>query len=70
MDRTMNNKYLNLEQARKDGQLDRFAKLHSVRVDRDRFERLLNAMSLGVLEKAQRKRGKRSADFDKNRGET
>ncbi len=67
MDRTMNNKYLNLEQARKDGQLDRFAKLHSVRVDRDRFERLLNAMSLGVLEKLGAGRSKRSAKFSRIR---
>ena len=67
MGRTMNNKYLNLEQARKDGQLDRFAKLHSARVDRDRFERLLNTMSQGVLEKLSAGRSRRSAKFSRVR---
>jgi hypothetical protein len=43
-------KYLSLEEARKRGMLGRFAKEHPMEVDRDRFERLLAAMSQGVLE--------------------
>lgn len=43
-------KYLNLEEARRTGQLDRFWKEHPSRADRTRFRRLLNAMSLGALE--------------------
>ena len=61
----MSSEHLNLEQARQHGQFDCFAKLHPAKAERARFERLLKAMSLGVLEKAQRKR---SADLDKNRG--
>ena len=43
-------KYLSLEEARKSGMLDRFAKDHPSEADRDRFNRLLDAMSRGVLE--------------------
>jgi hypothetical protein len=43
-------KYLSLEEARKNGKLDRFAKEHPMEANRDRFLRLLNAMSQGVLE--------------------
>ena len=43
-------KYLSLEEARKSGALDRFAKEHPSEADRDRFARLLDAMSRGVLE--------------------
>ncbi len=43
-------KYLSLEEARKSGKLDRFAREHPSTADRDRFERLLDAMSRGVLE--------------------
>jgi hypothetical protein len=43
-------KYLSLEEARKAGELDRFAKEHPSEADKERFERLLNAMSRGVLE--------------------
>lgn len=43
-------KYLSLEEARKSGRLDHFAKEHPSEADRDRFNRLLDAMSRGVLE--------------------
>ena len=43
-------KHLNLEEARKMGQLDRFAKEHTSEAERDRFFRLLNAMATGALE--------------------
>jgi hypothetical protein len=46
-------KYLSLEEARNRKQLDRFAKEHSSKADRDRFERLLDAMSRGALEEAE-----------------
>jgi hypothetical protein len=45
-------KYLSLEEARKTGKLNRFAKEHPMEAERDRFERLLDAMSQGVLEEA------------------
>ena len=43
-------KYLSLEEARKSGKLDRFAKEHPSQSEGDRFERLLDAMSRGLLE--------------------
>lgn len=43
-------KHLSLEEARKSGKLDRFAKEHPSETDQARFERLLDAMSRGVLE--------------------
>lgn len=43
-------KFLSLEEARNAGELDRFAKEHPSTADRDRFTRLLDAMSRGVLE--------------------
>jgi hypothetical protein len=43
-------KYLSLEEARKSGKLDRFAKEHPSETDQHRFERLLRSMSQGVLE--------------------
>lgn len=43
-------KYLSLEEARKTGALDRFAKEHPSEANRSRFKRLLEAMSQGVLE--------------------
>ena len=46
-------KYLSLEEARNSGKLDLFAKEHASKADRDRFERLLDAMSRGVLEDEQ-----------------
>lgn len=43
-------KYLSLEEARKrKGGLDRFVKEHPSVADRERFERLLDAMSRGPL---------------------
>lgn len=43
-------KYLSLEEARKSSRLDRFAKEHPSEADCDRFNRLLDAMSRGILE--------------------
>lgn len=40
-------KYLSLEEARKAGQLDQFAKEHPSKVDADRFEALLESMAKG-----------------------
>lgn len=40
-------KHLSLEEARKAGKLDRFAKEHPSKGDRKRFERLLNAIVHG-----------------------
>lgn len=40
-------KYLSLEEARKQGKLDRFAKEHPSEADKDRFERLLDAACQG-----------------------
>lgn len=46
-------KYLSLEEARRIGQLDRFCKEHPSEADRERFKRLLEAMSQGVLGEAE-----------------
>jgi hypothetical protein len=54
-------KYLSLEEARKSGTLDRFAKEHQSEADRDRFKRLLEAMSQGVLEEAETSKPDRRA---------
>jgi hypothetical protein len=54
-------KYLSLEEARKYGELNRFAKEHPMKADRDRFERLLEAMSQGVLEEEETSPPDRSA---------
>jgi hypothetical protein len=43
-------KYLNLEEARKSGKLDRFAKEHPSEGDRQRFTRLLDEMSKTIEE--------------------
>jgi hypothetical protein len=43
-------KYFSLEEARKSGKLDRFAKEHPSEADRGRFNGLLDAMSRGALE--------------------
>jgi len=40
-------KYLSLEEARKRGELDRFAKEHPMKGDAERFARLLEAMASG-----------------------
>ncbi len=46
-------KYLSLEEARESGKLDRFANEHPSKADRNDSNRLLNAMSQGVLEEAE-----------------
>ena len=43
-------KYLSLEEARKSGKLDRFAKEHPSQGDRQRFDRLLDEMSKTIEE--------------------
>jgi hypothetical protein len=43
-------KYLSLEEARKSGKLDRFAKEHQSEGDRRRFNRLLDEMSKTIEE--------------------
>lgn len=43
-------KYLSLEEARKSGKLDRFAKEHPSNGDRQRFDRLLDEMSKTIEE--------------------
>jgi hypothetical protein len=43
-------KYLSLEEARKTGKLDRFAKEHPSDGDRERFDRLLGEMSKTIEE--------------------
>jgi hypothetical protein len=55
-------KYLSLEEARKSGKLDRFANEHPTEADRDRFKRLLDAMSQGVLEEAETSKPDRHAN--------
>lgn len=40
-------KHLSLEEARKQGKLDRFCKEHPETADKGRFERLLDAMCRG-----------------------
>lgn len=55
-------KYLSLEEARKSGKLDRFAKEHPSEADRDRFNRLLDAMSRGVLEEEETSSPERAAN--------
>ena len=55
-------KHLSLEEARKSGKLDRFAKEHPSETDQQRFERLLDAMSRGVLEEEETSRSDRSAN--------
>ena len=43
-------KYLSLEEARQSGQLERFCQEHPSEADRDRLERLLDAMTRGRSE--------------------
>jgi hypothetical protein len=54
-------KYLSLEEARKSGDLNRFGKEHPSEANRERFERLLEAMSRGVLEDAETSKQDRRA---------
>ena len=44
-------KYLSLEEARKAGKLAQFAKEHPSKSEGDRFQRLLDAMAKGSLER-------------------
>jgi hypothetical protein len=60
-------KYLSLEEARRAGELDRFASEHSSEADRDRFKRLLEAMSQGVLEEAETSKPGRRANSNGTR---
>lgn len=60
-------KYLSLEEARKSGDLDRFAKEHPSEANRGRFKRLLNAMSQGVLEEAETSKPDRRASSNETR---
>ncbi len=60
-------KFLSLEEARKSGNLDRFAKEHQLEADRDRFKRLLDAMSQGVLEEAGTSKSDRRASSNGTR---
>jgi hypothetical protein len=48
-------KYLSLEEARKKGQLDRFAKEHPSEGDKDKFDRLFKAMAAGEKPKPRKK---------------
>lgn len=43
-------KFLSLEEARKSGKLDRFAREHPNETDAERFQRLVKAMAGGKLE--------------------
>jgi len=43
-------KYLSLEEARQSGEFRRFCKEHPSKADRQRFLKLLTAMSQGALE--------------------
>jgi hypothetical protein len=60
-------KYLSLEEARRTGQLTRFAKEHPSETDRTRFQRLLEAMSQGVLEEAETSKPDRRASSNGTR---
>ena len=42
-------KHLSLEEARRNGALDQFCREHPSEADRDRFQRLLDLMSIGAL---------------------
>jgi hypothetical protein len=59
-------KYLSLEEARRTG-LDRFCKEHPSEADRDRFKRLLDAMSQGVLEEGETSKPDRRANSNGTR---
>ncbi len=60
-------KYLSLEEARKSGDLKRFAKEHPMEGDRERFDRLLEAMSQGVLEEEETSKSDRHASSNETR---
>lgn len=50
-------KYYSLEEAREDGNLKRFAKEHPSEGDKDKFDKLLNAMAHGEPPKKKPKGG-------------
>ena len=60
-------KYLSLEEARKCGKLDRFAKEHPSEANRTRFKRLLDAMARGALEEAETSQPHRRANSSETR---
>lgn len=55
-------KYLSLEEARQSGDFKQFCKEHPAKADRDRFLKLLSAMSLGVLEEGETSSPDRDGD--------
>ncbi len=57
-------KYLSLEEARQSGAFKRFCAEHPSEADRDRFLKLLTAMSQGVLE------GEETSERDRAAGST
>ncbi len=59
-------KYLSLEEARKSGKLDRFAKEHPSKGDRKRFERLLDLM----IRNPEATEGTSSPEHNENSNET
>jgi hypothetical protein len=59
-------KHLSLEEARKTGKLDRFAKEHPSKADRTRFDRLLSEMSKTIEEDGETS----SSDPGENSSET
>lgn len=54
-------KAIDLEEARQLGQLDRFCEEHPAEADRDLFEQLLHAMTLGLLEEEETSEPDRAA---------
>jgi hypothetical protein len=59
--------YLSFEEARKRGELARFAKEHPSKADRARFLALLDAMSKGGLEEAETSKPDRRASSNETR---
>ncbi len=54
-------KFLSLQEARKSGQLDRYAKEHPATGDRDAFNRVLQAMASGKKPRAKGKAKKETS---------
>lgn len=54
-------KFLSLEEARETGAFKQFCKEHPSQADRDRFLKLLSAMSQGVLEEPETSQPDRAA---------
>jgi hypothetical protein len=55
-------KFLSLEEARQSGDFKQFCKEHPAKADRDRFLKLLSAMSLGALEEGETSSPDRDGD--------